>query len=77
MDDDDRPIKHIDLKHDLNAKQVAEILCCSESHVYWCLNAGVILGYRTGRRRGWRVPKESLDRYHDQLRNGPDGVEGA
>jgi excisionase family DNA binding protein len=73
MNDDDKPVPKIDLKNDLNVKRAAETLCCSESHVYWLLTAGILKGYRTGRRRGWRVPQASIDLYHDRLRDGPDG----
>jgi excisionase family DNA binding protein len=75
VDDDDKPISKIDPKTDINAKTFAALFCCSESFTYWLLNSGTVKGYRLGRRRGWRIPKESVDAYYDRLRNGPDGAD--
>jgi excisionase family DNA binding protein len=75
MDDDGRPIKKIDPATDINVKTFAGLLCCSESFAYWLLNSGRVKAYRLGKRRGWRIPKESVDAYYDRLRNGPDGAD--
>ena len=72
----DKPISKIDLKNDLTVKALSALLCCSESFGYWLVNSGTVKAYRLGKRRGWRIPKESVDAYIDELRNGPDGERG-
>lgn len=44
----------------VNVTQAAKLIPCSRSYVYKLIEAGEILAYRTGERRGVRVYRESI-----------------
>lgn len=67
--------KKMIMENVLLTREVAKILRVSETYIRELIRSKKIKAYQEGRRGGYRIPKEEIDRYIQVKLNGPEMIE--